>query len=182
MNTVDTIIERNADFAARRFVAGLPLMPTMRTMVIACVDPRVDPAHILGLEPGEAVVIRNVGGRITPATLQEMGMLGAIPRAAGVNPGGPFNLVVLHHTDCGITHLAGNPDLLASYFRVSTEALPAKAISDPHAAVAADIAALRATPALPDNWIVSGLVYDVATGRVETVVAPAPLRAPGGAA
>ncbi len=182
MNTVDTLMERNADFAAHRFVTGLSLMPTMRTMIIGCVDPRVDPAHILGLEPGEAAVIRNVGGRITPATLQEIGMLGAIPRAAGVSPSGPLNLVVLHHTDCGITHLEGNPDMLAGYFGVDTEELPAKAISDPHAAIAADVTALRANPALPGNWIVSGLVYDVATGRVETVIAPAPLRATGGTA
>jgi carbonic anhydrase len=182
MNTVDILTERNADFAAHEFVAGLPLMPTMGTMIIGCVDPRVDPAHILGLEPGEAVVIRNVGGRITPATLQELGMLAAIPRAAGATAGGPLNLVVLHHTDCGITRLAGSPDMLAGYFGVGAEELRAKAVSDPRAAVAADVAALRATPALPDNWIVSGLVYDVATGRVETVVAPAPLRATGGAA
>jgi carbonic anhydrase len=127
-------------------------------------------------------VIRNVGGRITPATIQEIGMLGTIPRAAGAAPGGPLNLVVLHHTDCGITRLTGNPEMLAGYFGVRTGELPAKAVSDPCAAVAADVAALRAIPTLPDNWIVSGLVYDVETGQVETVVAPAPLRATAGAA
>lgn len=182
MDTLDTLLERNADFAAHRFAPSASLMPTLRAMIIGCVDPRVDPAHLLGLQPGEAVVIRNVGGRVTPATLREIGMLGTIPRPAGAAPGGPMHLVVLHHTDCGITRMTGNPDMLAGYFGIEVEELSAKAVSDPYAAVAADVAALRATPALPDNWIVSGLVYDVATGRVETVVAPAPLRAAGGAA
>jgi carbonic anhydrase len=70
MATFDTLIGRNQDFAAHHFPKNLPLMPTLRTMIIGCVDQRVDPAHLLGLQPGEAIVIRNVGGHITPATLQ----------------------------------------------------------------------------------------------------------------
>ncbi len=182
MSTIDILKKRNDDFAAHRFVAGLSLMPTMRTMIIGCVDARVDPAHVLGLEPGEVVVIRNVGGRITPAAFREMAMLGAIPRAAGVNPGGGFEIIVLHHTDCGITRLTGKPDMLASYFGIRIEDLGDKAVTDPYAAVAVDVAALRANPALPAEWIISGLVYDVATGQIETIVTPAPLRDAGGAA
>ena len=66
--------------------------------------------------------------------------------------------------------------MLASYFGIGKEDLLAKAITDPHAAVAVDVATLQALPALPANWLVSGLVYDVATGLVEVVVPPAPLR------
>jgi carbonic anhydrase len=170
------LTERNAEFAAHHFNADLSILPTLRTMVISCGDPRVDPTHVLGLELGDVVAIRNIGGRITPATFQMMGMLGMVAQAEGINPGSNFNLVVLHHTDCGITRLEGKTEILAGYFGVGKEELAAKAITDPHIAVAVDVEALRANPSIPDSWIVSGLVYDVKTGLVETVVAPAPLR------
>ena len=178
MTTLDTLIERNQDFASHHFTKDLPLLPTLRAMIIGCVDPRVDPALLLGLKPGEAVVIRNIGGRITPGTLQTMGMLTRIAQSEGGNPAGPFHLIILQHTQCGIAHLEENPDLLAGYFGIGKEGLPAKAIADPHVAVAVDVAALKANPALPGDWLVSGLVYDVTTGLVEVVVPPAPLRNP----
>jgi carbonic anhydrase len=146
MTTLDTLLKRNSDFAAHRFVAGLSMLPTLRTMVIGCVDPRVDPAHLLGLDPGEAIVIRNIGGRITPATVQTMAMLQTIAQVQGANPGGGFHLIVLHHTDCGITRLEGDPDMLASYFGIGKEGLKAKAVTDPHAAVAVDVAARKREP------------------------------------
>ncbi len=177
MTTLDTLLERNQDFAAHHFLKDLSMMPRLRTMIIGCVDPRVDPAHVLGLDLGEAIVIRNVGGRITPATLSTLGMLGGIAQRGGGPPTG-LHLVVLQHTQCGIAHLEGQPDLLASYFGIGKEDLPAKAVTDPHAAVAVDVATLKAIPALPVNWLVSGLVYDVATGLVEVVVPPAPLASP----
>jgi carbonic anhydrase len=68
MTTFDTLLERNQEFAAHQFPKDVPLMP--RAMIIGCVDQRVDPALLLGLGLGEAIVIRNVGGRITPATLE----------------------------------------------------------------------------------------------------------------
>ncbi len=176
MSAIDILTTRNADFAARRFRAGLSLMPTLKTMIVGCVDPRVDPAQALGLELGEAVVIRNIGGRITPATLRTMAMLGMIGQAEGATPGSGWNLVVLHHTDCGITRLVGSSDLLADYFGVATDHLDAKAVADPYAAVKGDVAALKENPVLPGDVIVSGLVYDVATGLLAPVVAPAPLR------
>jgi carbonic anhydrase len=140
---------------------------------------RVDPAHVLGIEPGEAVVMRNIGGRITPGLLEQLGLLGRIGAVAGEIPegGDEFHLVVLQHTDCGMTRLAGDPALLTRYFQIQEEELKTKAVTDPRAAVAVDIAALRAVPALPGEWFVSGLVYDVATGLVEIVVPPARMRA-----
>jgi carbonic anhydrase len=175
MTTLDTLTKRNSDFAAHRFVAGLTMMPTLRTMVIGCVDPRVDPAHLLGLDPGEAIVIRNIGGRITPATLQTMAMLQTIAQVQGANPGDGFHLIVLHHTDCGITRLEEKPDMLAGYFGIGKGELEAKAVTDPRTSVAVDVAALRAIPALPRGWLVSGLVYDIATGLVEAVMPAASL-------
>lgn len=102
-------------------------------------------------------------------------MLGRIGEVAGAIPGGggKFHLVVLQHTDCGITRLAGETAMLTGYFRTQETELKAKAVTDPRAAVAADIALLRTIPALPREWLVSGLVYDVETGLVEIVVPPA---------
>jgi carbonic anhydrase len=122
-------------------------------------------------------VIRNVGGRVTPATTKTMGMLGRVGAANGGGPGEGWNLVVLHHTDCGMTDLAAFPELLAEYFEIPAEQLEAKAVSDPVASVAVDVAVLRGNPHLPGGFLVSGLVYDVDTGLVTTVVAPALLRA-----
>lgn len=174
MAAVETLIQRNENFAVERFPGALPVIPAMKTMVITCADPRVDPAHILGLELGEAGVIRNVGGRITPATIQTLAMLAAV--AAREEASGGWELVVLQHTDCGITRLVDYTDVLAEYFGVAEVELPAKEVTDPRRAVAADVAALKANPLLPAALVVSGLVYDVATGCVETVVEPGPLR------
>jgi carbonic anhydrase len=140
------------------------------------VDPRVDPTLVLGLELGDAVVIRNIGGRITPATLQSIAMLRLIAEAGGAAPGAGWNLIVIQHTDCGIRHLAGYPDLLAEYLGIDRAEFDASSLTDPHATVAADVAALKTNPFLPAELIVSGLVYDVSTGLIEQVVGPAPVR------
>jgi carbonic anhydrase len=184
MSTLDTMLERNKVFAAQQSAAGT-LMPSfpralgnLKATIICCADMRADPAHVLGIKPGEAVVVRNIGGRITPGLLEELGLLGRIGHIAGAIPGGggEYHLIVLQHTDCGITRLAGEPAMLARYFQVEEGELKSKAVTDPRAAVALDVASLRAIPALPGNWLLSGLVYDVATGLVEVVVAPAPIR------
>jgi len=136
---------------------------------------RVDPVHVLGIKPGEAVVLRNIGGRITPGLLEQLGLLGRIGEVAGEIPGGggEFHLIVLQHTDCGITRLAGDPAMLAHYFQIPEGEVKKKAVTDPRAALALDVAALRAIPALPRDWLISGLMYDVATGVAEIVVPPA---------
>jgi len=140
---------------------------------------RVDPAHVLGIKPGEAVVMRNIGGRITPGLLEQLGLLGRIGEVAGAIPGGggEFHLIVLQHTDCGITRLAGDPAMLTRYFQTQEGELKKKNVTDPRAAVAVDVALLRAIPQLPSDWLISGLIYDVATGIVEIVVPPAQIRA-----
>jgi len=171
MSVIETLTQRNQAFANSRFSADLKIMPSMKTMIIGCVDP----VDILGLAPGEAVVIRNVGGRITPATLQTMAMLRIAARASGDIAAG-WNLIVLHHNDCGIACLAHSPDLLAAYFGVARADLDALAIADPHQAVAVDVAALKANPLLPGGFLVTGLVYDVTTGRIEIVVPTSWLR------
>ncbi len=105
--------------------------------------------------------MRNIGGRITPGLLEQLGMLGRIGEVAEAIPGGggEFHLIVLHHTDCGITRLAKDTNMLAHYFQIREREVEAKSILDPRAAVAIDVAALRAIPALPGEWLISGLVY-----------------------
>src|ERR1700733_14008882 len=171
MSNLDYFLQRNKDFALQQSAAGtlmpsLPrAMPKVKAVIIGCADMRVDPSHVLGTKPGEAVVMRNIGGRIAPGLLEQLGLLGRIGQVAGGTPGGggEFHLIVLQHTDCGITRLAGNPAMLAHYFQIQEEELKAKAVADPRAAVTLDVASLRAIPALPGEWFVSGLVYDVAT-------------------
>jgi carbonic anhydrase len=80
--TVDELVRRNGEFAEAHDVAGLTMLPTGRTIIVGCVDPRVDPAAVLGLQLGEAAVIRNIGGRITPAAQRTLALLGAIAAAA----------------------------------------------------------------------------------------------------
>jgi carbonic anhydrase len=184
MSNLDSMLERNKDFAAQQSAGGtlmpsLPRsLPNVKAIIIGCADMRVDPSHILGIKPGEAVVMRNIGGRITPALLEELGLLGRIGQVAGAIPGGggEFHVIVLQHTDCGITRLANDSALLKHYFQIQDEQLNTKAVSDPRAAVSVDVALLRAIPGLPGEWLISGLVYDVATGLVEIVIPPAPIR------
>jgi carbonic anhydrase len=176
MTTIDTLLDRNRHFAAAGLPADLQLFPKLQTIVISCVDPRVDPSTILGLELGDALVIRNLGGRFTPDALQTMAGLRAIAQVEGATPGPDWNLVVLHHTDCGITRLGDHTDLLAAVFGIDPAELETKAVTDPRAAVAADVATIKANPFLPAAFLVSGLVYDVTTGLIDVVIPPAPLR------
>lgn len=175
MTDQDQLLQRNASYAAGEFEAGLSINPSGNMMIVGCVDPRVDPAHVLGISNGEAAIIRNVGGRITPATLRTMAMLSKVGAAnADTHRPGVWNLVLLHHTDCGMTDLAAFPDLLAEYFEIPPADLEARSVSDPVGSVRVDVevilGALHGT-----DFLVSGLVYDVDTGVVEVVVPPTPL-------
>ena len=177
MDVVETLTQRNRDFVERTFTAELKMLPSLKTIIVGCVDPRVDPADVFDLEPGEAVVIRNIAGRIDMTTLQTMAILRKVAQGAGKDMGEGWNLIVLHHTDCGIDigyRLA--PDLIAEYLRVDQAALDGLAITDPHKAVAVDVAALKANPRLPAGLIVTGVVYDVVTGRTDIVVPSGRLR------
>ncbi len=109
MSTIDDLEERNAVFAREAFSPKDSLMPTLRTIVISCVDPRVDPAHVLGLGDGEALVIRNVGGRVSPAAIETLAMLGAVARGAGTPPGPGWKVykseAATNDRNRGIAHL-----------------------------------------------------------------------------
>jgi carbonic anhydrase len=171
--TTDELVRRNAAFAAGGAFSGLPFPPPHTLRVLGCVDSRVDPAHVLGLDLGEALVMRNIGGRVTPAVLRSWGLLGKLsqsnPDAAAKT--GPSHMAILHHTDCGITRLGAFPEQLAEFFEIPVADLETKAIDDPRTAVRIDIEIARQT--LPGGLVISGLVYDTETGLTEVVVPPA---------
>jgi carbonic anhydrase len=166
------LVQDNAGFSKHRFASGLKIIPSLRIFVIGCVDPRVDPAHILGLELGEAAMIRNIGGRITSAVLDELALLRKLTQAAGGDFDQGWNFVVLQHTDCGIVRMQGEHQRLANFFGVNEGSLDAKSVADPYVAVQVDVTALRSAADLPNGIRCAGMVYDVGTGLVETVVSP----------
>ncbi len=173
------LLDRNRSFAEQFDAGDLNIRPRMSTIILTCVDARVDPAHLFGLALGDAVVLRNDGGRVTPAVMKDLAILGVLAaNFAGTSPMQP-ELVVMHHTDCGMSRLA-NPAIqeqVATRLGLSMDEVAAMAITDPTTSVQDDIERLRQTPGTPDQLVVSGFVYDVSNGTISQVVPPAPLRA-----
>ena len=102
------LLERNRAFAAedtRKNTPRLPFLPHQGLYVITCIDPRTDPAQFLGLRFAEAIVARTVGGRVTPAVIQDLAYIGYLVETKA--PEGPyFEAAIIHHTDCGSGLLA----------------------------------------------------------------------------
>jgi carbonic anhydrase len=179
MTSVEQLLDRNARFAAG-YEPGRPALPALRTCIVSCPDPRVDPAQVLGLELGDAAVVRAAAGRVSPIVLQQLVFLQATGAAVG-GADEAFELVLLQHTDCGIRHFTGPDDRdgLAAFLGCTPDELDGKCVTDPHAAVRVDIEALAENPLIPGNLSVSGMVYDVDTGMVALVERRSPLRPTG---
>jgi len=168
---VESAFERNRAFAAAGGHEGAVVFPNLRLMVITCLDPRVDPAHFLGLGLGDAIVIRNVGGRVTPEVINDVAFIGQLAESA--LPDSPlFEAAVIHHTQCGTGALADDTFRHRYAERIGAEesALREHAVLDPAATVTRDVERLRSAPAISPRVTVSGHVYDVVSGLVETVV------------
>src|SRR5436309_15567104 len=104
-SNIDPALERNRAFAAAGGHQGAVVFPNLRLFVITCLDPRVDPTHFLGLKLSDAMVVRNVGGRVTPAVINDIAFIGQISENA--LPDRPrFEVAVIHHTQCGAGALA----------------------------------------------------------------------------
>jgi carbonic anhydrase len=174
MEAFNNLIARNAHFASSTFSSGIKMMPSLKTVIIGCVDPRVDPVDLLGLKRGEAAVVRNVGGRINDEVIDTLSILHRVAQKGGGRLGPGWNIIVLHHNDCGITRVVDPPEQLAHYLGVDAAQLDSKAVTDPYASVVMDVAALKASDRLPGGFLVTGLVYDVNTGKIETIVEPQP--------
>jgi carbonic anhydrase len=169
---VGPALERNRVFAADGGQEGAVVFPRLGLFVVTCLDPRVDPAHFLGLSLGDAVVVRNVGGRVTPEVINDVAFIGQI--AESVLPDGPlFEVAVIHHTQCGSGAFADATFRRRYARRIGADetALHEHAVLDPAATVKRDVERLRSARAIPERVAVSGHVYDVVTGLVETIVA-----------
>ena len=159
--------EANDRYAATWGAKGsLGRRPARRLAVLTCMDARVDPARALGLEEGDAHVIRNAGGVATDDALRSLVISN---RLLGTHTG-----YVIGHTQCGMISFT-NEELHEHLEGEGVDArwldfLPFKEIE---ASVAASVRRLRATPLLPSGYQVEGFVLDVATGRLQAVEAGA---------
>ena len=172
MTRMTPMLERNEQFARTYTPAALGI-PAQQVLIVTCLDHRVDPAIVLGLQLGDAPVIRNAGGRVTPAVIDDINFLAFLAEQLfgqeGL-PDGLFEVAVVHHTQCGTSFLAdpGFRHQAAEVTGIAEAALEATAVADPYATVRADVERLLTTPSLPPKVSVSGHVYDIATGRVTT--------------
>ncbi|MGO9487530.1 MAG: carbonic anhydrase [Solirubrobacteraceae bacterium] len=177
---IDPALERNRRFAAAGAYEGAVMFPELGLFVITCLDPRVDPAHFLDLALGDAMVIRNVGGRVNRQVVNDVAFIGQL--AEGMLPDGPlFEVAVIHHTACGSAALADGVFRHRYAERIGAEesTLREQAVLDPDATVTRDVERLRCAPAISSRIRVSGHVYDIATGLVRTVLPAASRRSEG---
>jgi carbonic anhydrase len=174
MTRMTPLLERNEQFARAYTPAALG-PPTAQVLIVTCLDHRVDPAIILGLQLGDALVIRNAGGRITQAVIDDIAYLAFLAEQlfGGQDVAGTlFEVAVVHHTQCGTGFLA-DPTFrqqAAEATGLPGAALEASAVTNPHTTVKADVERLLTSPVLSPKVSVSGHVYDIATGRLTTTL------------
>lgn len=168
----DHLIARNADYAKTH--EPRPPLPSLNTIVVSCTDARIDPAHILGVQPGEVVVLRNAGGRVTDAIERDIGLLIAMASKAMGRPADP-EIVLVHHTQCGLEMLC-NPEVvrgLSHATKIPPGTLEDLAISDHEASLREDVRRLAASPHIPSGPTVSALRYDQTSGQIELLFSEA---------
>jgi carbonic anhydrase len=172
-------LERNAQFAAtdaKREIPAIPFVPFKQLYIITCIDPRVEPAAVLGAKLGEAIVARNVGGRVTPSVIKDLAWICHLHENKTPDADW-FEVAVIHHTDCG-SGLFADDELRRGYAArggYDEDTAAAMAVLDPAKTVREDVALLRAAPELAagnPRFKIGGYAYDLATGLVATVVAP----------
>ncbi len=174
MTRMTPLLERNEQFARTYTPAALGL-PAAQVLVVTCLDHRVDPAIVLGLQLGDAPVIRNAGDASprpsSTTSPSSPSSPGSCP-AARARPDTLFEVAIVHHTQCGTGFLAdpGFRHQAAEATGLAEAALEASAVADPHTTVKADVERLLTSPLLSPKVSVSGHVYDIATGRVTTTL------------
>ncbi len=163
MTVTDELLKHNEAYAAQ-FSGPLPLPPSKHVAVVACMDARIDVYRVLGLNEGEAHVIRNAGGVITE---DEIRSLSISQRLLGTK-----EIILIHHTDCGM--LTFTDDGFKQSIQDDTGLRPAwaaEAFPDEAADVAQSLARIAANPFIPIKDSVRGFVFDVATGKLNEVAA-----------
>jgi carbonic anhydrase len=172
MTNMTPLLERNEQFALTYTPAPLGL-PTAQVVVVTCLDHRLDPARALGLDLGAAPVIRNAGGRVTPAVIDDIAFLGFLSEQLSGGALDPlFEVAIIHHTQCGTAFLAdpGFRRQAAEATGVPEAQLEASVVADPYTTVREDVERLRGFRLLSPKVRVSGHVYDLTTGRVTTTI------------
>src|SRR3954449_11353876 len=162
MSYTDELLKNNEAYAAKFDKAGLPLPPAKKVAVVACMDARLNPSYVLGLEEGDAHVIRNAGGVITD---DEIRSLAISQRLLGTQ-----EVVLIHHTDCGM--LTFTDDEFKQQIQQETGLKPhwaAEAFGDLDEDVRQSVARIKASPFVPRKTSVRGFVFDVATGELREV-------------
>jgi carbonic anhydrase len=162
MSVTDDLLRNNEAYAEGFGKGELPLPPAKKLAVLACMDARIIVSRILGLEEGEAHVIRNAGGVVTD---DEIRSLAISQRLLGTE-----EIILIHHTDCGM--LTFTDDEFKASIQEETGIKPewaAEAFSDVDADVRQSIARIKASPFIPKKDSVRGFVYEVETGKLREV-------------
>lgn len=160
MAVLPELLEANRRYAAGFTKGSLPMPPARHVAILTCMDARLDPARMLGLEEGDAHIIRNAGGRPTEDAIRSLVISQLLL--------GTREVVVIHHVDCGM--LSFSNDELRQKIRADLGAdasdidfLP---FSDLAQSVRDDVAELRRSPLLLKDAPISGFIYDVKSGRL----------------
>ena len=162
MSTTDDLLRNAEEYAASFDKGDLPLPPAKGVAVVACMDARLIPTKVLGLEEGDAHVIRNAGGVVTD---DEIRSLAISQRLLGTT-----EIILIHHTDCGM--LTFTDDEFKRSVQDDTGIKPewaAEAFSDLDEDVRQSIARIQASPFIPNKDSIRGFVYEVETGRLREV-------------
>lgn len=161
---VDDMVVGNTKYAAEFHEPELGVKPTRNVAVIACMDSRMDIFALLGLENGEAHIIRNAGGVITDDVIRSLCLSQRLLETREV--------ILVHHTDCGATKVT--EDVFKAELEAELGVKPWWAVEsfvDPYADVAQSVNRLMMSPFIPHKDHVSGFVYDVTTGQLNAVSA-----------
>ena len=161
--TTDELLANNERYAAEFTKGDLPLPPGRKIAVLACMDARLDPARALGLEEGDAHVIRNAGGVVSEDAIRSLTIS---QRLLGTE-----EIILVHHTDCGM--LTFTDAEVKAQIEADTGLRPnfaLEAFSDLDDDVRQSIARIKASPFVPKTDSVRGFVYEVETGRLREVV------------
>jgi carbonic anhydrase len=165
MSEIDRLKQANASFAEGFDKGDLEIQPARPLVVLTCIDARLDPASSLGLDLGDAHVIRNAGGRATEDAIRSMLISSWLL--------GTREFAVIHHTDCGMTKFTDPVlrDMIREKAGVEVD-MEFLSFADPEQSARDDVDAIRGTKGFPEGVTVSGYVYDVRDGRLHDVVAP----------
>jgi carbonic anhydrase len=164
MTVIDELLSNNARYAST-FEGPLPLPPSKRLAVLACMDARLNVYALLGLREGEAHVIRNAGGVVTD---DEIRSLAISQRLLGTE-----EIVLIHHTDCGM--LTFTDDAFKAGIQAETGIKPpwaAEAFSDLAEDVRQSVARIVTSPFIPRTDAVRGFVFDWQARRGRVMQAP----------